>query len=145
VCSNSTNSIDDIINGEDAEVSDEAWKAELNTRMEQISNTKRSSTEGRAESLNAYARILMARYAKDDIEGHMSSLLPSMIKSLRQETTEREAVAALKGMHHSHLDVAFANSPQRSPSLLSRSILLQSTTISPTSSSDLYNPPSPPK
>jgi hypothetical protein len=106
---NSTNSIDDIINGEDAEVSEEAWKAELNTRMEQISNTKRSSTEGRAESLNAYARVLMARYAKDEVESHMSSLLPSMIKSLRQETTEREAVAALKGMHHLHFNIAFAD------------------------------------
>jgi hypothetical protein len=97
---NSTNSIDEIINGEDAEVSEEAWKAELNTRMEQISNTKRSSTEGRTESLNAYAHILMARYANDEIESHMGILLPSMIKSIRQEATEREAVAALKGMRH---------------------------------------------
>jgi GTPase involved in cell partitioning and DNA repair len=96
----STNSIDDIINGEDAEVSEEAWKAELNTRMEQISNTKRSSTEGRTESLTAYAHILMARYANDEIESHMGDLLPSIIKSIRQETTEREAVAALKGMRH---------------------------------------------
>jgi hypothetical protein len=94
---NSTNSIDDIINGEDTEVSEEAWKAELNTRMEQISNTKRSSTEGRTESLTAYAHILMARYANDEIESHMGDLLPSIIKSIRQETTEREAVAALKG------------------------------------------------
>jgi hypothetical protein len=68
--------------------------------MEQICNTKRSSTEGRTESLTAYAHILMARYANDEIESHMGDLLPSIIKSIRQETTEREAVAALKGMRH---------------------------------------------
>jgi hypothetical protein len=94
----STNSIDEILNGEDAEVSEEAWKAELNTRVEQISNLKRSSTEGRAESLAAYAHILMARYARDQIEGHVSELLPSMIRSIRQESTEREVVAALKAL-----------------------------------------------
>jgi len=95
----STNSIDEILNGDDAEVSEAAWQAELNTRVEQISNLKRSSTEGRAESLNAYAHILMARYARDQIESHLSELVPSMIRSIRQETTEREAVAALKGMN----------------------------------------------
>jgi hypothetical protein len=94
----STNSIDEILNGEDVDVSEEAWKAELNTRIEQISNLKRSSTEGRADSLTAYAHILMARYARDEIESHMGDLLPSMLRSIRQEATEREVVAALKGM-----------------------------------------------
>jgi hypothetical protein len=39
----------------------------------------------------------MARYARDEIEGHISELLSSMLRSIRQETTEREAVKALKG------------------------------------------------
>lgn len=94
----STNSIDEILNGEDAEISEEAWKAELTTRIQQITNLKRSSTEGRAESLAAYAHILMARYARVEIERHLSELLPSMIRSIRQESTEREAVAALKAL-----------------------------------------------
>ncbi|CBY01215.1 similar to IFRD domain-containing protein [Plenodomus lingam JN3] len=68
----STNSIDDVINGEDVDIPEGAWKAELNTRIEQITNLKRSSTEGRAESLNAYTHILMARYAKDEIEVHIT-------------------------------------------------------------------------
>lgn len=94
---NSTNSIDDVLNGEDVDIPEDAWKSELNTRIEQIANLKRSSTEGRAESLNAYAHILMARFAKDDVEVHISELLPSMLRSIRQETTERETVKALKG------------------------------------------------
>ncbi|KAF2848406.1 hypothetical protein T440DRAFT_470266 [Plenodomus tracheiphilus IPT5] len=94
----STNSIDDILNGEDVDIPEDAWKSELNTRIEQITNLKRSSTEGRAESLNAYAHILMARYAKDEVELHIGELLPSMLRSIKQETTEREAVKALKAL-----------------------------------------------
>jgi hypothetical protein len=96
--SRSTTSIDDLLKGDDVDIPEDAWKAELNVRIEQISNLKRSSTEGRADSLNAYAHIIMARFARDEIEGHMAELLPSMLKSIRQETTEREAVKALKGM-----------------------------------------------
>lgn len=96
---NSTASIDDILNGEDVNIPEDAWKAELHTRIEQITNLKRSSTDGRTESLNAYAHILMARYARDEIESHTHELVSSMLRSIRQETTENEAVKALKGMH----------------------------------------------
>ncbi|KAL5121573.1 hypothetical protein ACEQ8H_000645 [Pleosporales sp. CAS-2024a] len=94
----STNSIDEVLNGEDVELAEEAWKAELNKRVEQISNTKRSSTEGRTESLNVYAHILMARYARNEIEGSLGDLIPSIVRSIKQETTDREAVAALKAL-----------------------------------------------
>src|SRR6266498_1942973 len=50
--SSSTNSIDDILNGEDADIPVDAWKSELHTRVVQIVDRKRSSTEGRADSLN---------------------------------------------------------------------------------------------
>lgn len=66
-------------------------------RIEQITNLKRSTTEGRTESFAAYAHILMARYANEEIEPHIRELLQSMLRSVRQETTEREAVKALKG------------------------------------------------
>ncbi|KAL5404567.1 hypothetical protein PMIN03_009053 [Paraphaeosphaeria minitans] len=94
----STNSIDDILNSEDADVPTDAWKAELHNRVEQIVDRKRSSTEGRAESLNAYAHILMARFAKDDIEGRIGELLPSILRSIKSETSERETVTALRAL-----------------------------------------------
>ncbi|EMD70085.1 hypothetical protein GGP41_000232 [Bipolaris sorokiniana] len=94
----STASIDDILNGEDVNIPEDAWKAELHTRIEQITNLKRSSTDGRTESLNAYAHILMARYARDEIESHTHELVSSMLRSIRQETTENEAVKALKAL-----------------------------------------------
>lgn len=95
--SSSTNSIDDILNSEDTDIPIDAWKSELHVRVEQIVDRKRSSAEGRADSLNAYAHILRARYARDDIESRMSELLPAILKSVKAETTERETVAALRG------------------------------------------------
>lgn len=95
--SRSTNSIDDILNSEDADVPTDAWKAELHNRVEQIVDRKRSSTEGRTESLNAYAHILMARFAKDDIESRVDELLPSILRSIKSETSERETISALRG------------------------------------------------
>ncbi|KAF2271777.1 uncharacterized protein EI97DRAFT_437558 [Westerdykella ornata] len=96
----STNSINGVLNGngDDAEVPADAWKTELNTRIEQIVNLKRSTTEGRAESLNAFAHILMLRYARDQIENRMSELLPSILRSIRQETTLHETICALKAL-----------------------------------------------
>ncbi|KAF2267144.1 hypothetical protein CC78DRAFT_530949 [Lojkania enalia] len=94
----STNSIDELLNGEDVDLPPDAWKTELHNRIEQIVDRKRSSTEGRADSLNGFAHILMARYAKDDIETRISELLPSMLRSIRQETTERETLTALKAL-----------------------------------------------
>lgn len=94
----STNSIDDILNSEDADVPTDAWKAELHNRVEQIVDRKRSSTEGRTESLNAYAHILMARFAKDDIESRVDELLPSILRSIKSETSERETISALRAL-----------------------------------------------
>ncbi|KAF2439533.1 IFRD domain-containing protein [Karstenula rhodostoma CBS 690.94] len=94
----STNSIEDILNSDDADVPADAWKAELHNRVEQIVDRKRSSTEGRAESLNAYAHILMARFAKDDIESRTAELLPSILRSIKAETSERETVTALRAL-----------------------------------------------
>ncbi|KAH8627457.1 hypothetical protein IG631_17225 [Alternaria alternata] len=108
----STASIDDVLNGEDVNIPEDAWKSELNTRIEQITNLKRSSTEGRTESLKAYAHILKARYARDEVEGHVAELVSSMIKSIRQETTEAEVVEALKGMRHAPQQVDFTNGRQ---------------------------------
>jgi hypothetical protein len=78
-------------------MSEEAWRAELYTRIEQISNTKRSSTDGRIQSLSVYAHILMSRYARRDVESHLAELIPSLIKSIRQDNSEREALVALTG------------------------------------------------
>ncbi|ORY08334.1 IFRD domain-containing protein [Clohesyomyces aquaticus] len=96
--SNSTNSIDDLLNSEDADVPPGAWKSELNVRIDQIVDRKRSSTEGRADNFSVYAHILMAKYAKDEIENRMNDILPSILRSIKSETSERETVTALRAL-----------------------------------------------
>jgi hypothetical protein len=51
----------------------------------------------------------MARYANEEIEPHARELLQSMLRSIRQETTEHEAVKALKGMLHNRSSYITAN------------------------------------
>ncbi|KAH6621962.1 interferon-related developmental regulator-domain-containing protein [Boeremia exigua] len=94
----STNSLDDILNGEDVNISEEQWKSELNVRIEQITNLKRSTTEGRTASFAAYAYIIMARFANEEIEPQIRELLQSMLRSIRQETTPSETIKALKAL-----------------------------------------------
>lgn len=40
----------------------------------------------------------MARFAREEVEPHVTELVTSMLRSIRQETTEREAAKALRGM-----------------------------------------------
>ncbi|KAF2634235.1 hypothetical protein P280DRAFT_414231 [Massarina eburnea CBS 473.64] len=94
----SANSIDDLLNSDDVDAADDAWQSELQTYMEQIADRKGSSTEGRAASLASYAHVVMSRFTKDDIEPRISELLPSMVRSIKQETSEDESVAALKAL-----------------------------------------------
>ena len=93
----SANSIDEILNSDDVDVSDELWQSDLQTYIEQIVDRKGSSTDGRAASLASYAHVIMTRYAKDEIEGRIDELLPSIVRSIKQETSEDETRAALKG------------------------------------------------
>lgn len=95
--SNSANSIDDLLSPDDVDAPPDAYIAELNTRVEQIIDRKRSSTEGRTESLSAYTHILTAHYVKDNIERQMGEIIPAILKSIKSETTEKETAVALKG------------------------------------------------
>ncbi|KAL0259404.1 hypothetical protein SLS55_005140 [Diplodia seriata] len=94
----STNSIDDILSSEDIDAPPEVWKARLGDRMAEIIDRKRSSHEGRADALAAYSYLLKAHYASEDVEPRLGELMPSMVKSVKSETTERETVMALKAI-----------------------------------------------
>lgn len=53
--------------------------------------------QGREESLAAYARIVTAHYAIDEIRGKAAELATAFLKSVKAETSERETILALKG------------------------------------------------
>ncbi|KAJ9664271.1 hypothetical protein H2201_005263 [Coniosporium apollinis] len=96
----SLNSIDDVLASEDVDTDapPELWKAELSDRIEQLVDRKRSSVQGREESLAAYTHLLTSHYAKDDISARIGELLPAILKSIKADTSERETVLALKAL-----------------------------------------------
>lgn len=95
----SVGSIDDILPlpSEDGELLPDAWIEYLRDRMEEIIDRKRSSVQGRETCLQTYNHVLMAHYARDEINPRMSELVGAFLKSVRSESSEKETVLALKG------------------------------------------------
>ncbi|KAL2353348.1 interferon-related developmental regulator-domain-containing protein [Cryomyces antarcticus] len=94
----STNSIDDMIMSEDADAQPDAWRTELSDRMEQIIDRKRSSVQGREESLSAYTHIITAQFAQPEIHSKLGELVPALLKSVKGGASEKETVVALKAL-----------------------------------------------
>lgn len=74
------------------------WEAELRVRMEQILDRKRSSGQGRESDIAAYIHILRIRYSHDVITNPFSELMTAFLRSIRNETSEKETVLALKAI-----------------------------------------------
>lgn len=92
----STHSLDDLLPEDDTPP--EVWINELNDRIAHLTDRKRSSAQGREESLNAFAHILMAHYAAQQVRGRMGDLVPALLKSVKAGQTEKETVLALKAL-----------------------------------------------
>nr|POF01145.1 uncharacterized protein c20f10.03 [Quercus suber] len=94
-----TGSIDALIGaaaGDDA--GPETWVPALEDVMNDICDRKRSSAEGRAESINGFVLILSRHYAKDEVKPKLDELLPVLCKSVKSGQTEKEVVLALKAL-----------------------------------------------
>ncbi|KAL9098124.1 MAG: hypothetical protein Q9187_009723, partial [Circinaria calcarea] len=74
------------------------WKAELADRIEEVLDRKRSSIQGREATLAGYIRILTSRYAEEGIRGKETELVASFLKSVKLETSEKEAILAIKAL-----------------------------------------------
>ncbi|KAI9743455.1 MAG: hypothetical protein M1818_002767 [Claussenomyces sp. TS43310] len=94
----SVNSIDDMLSADAQDDGTEAWKQELNDRIEEIIDRKRSSVQGREQTLAIYIHLLMSRYTYDEIIKKLSELLPALLKSVKAESSEKETCLALKAM-----------------------------------------------
>lgn len=93
----STNSIDDVL-ADEIDSPEDTWVQNLGDRIGQITDRKRSSVQGREESLNGFAHLLMAHYARQELEGRMSEIVPAILKSVKAGQTERETIVALKAL-----------------------------------------------
>ncbi|KAF2093731.1 IFRD domain-containing protein [Rhizodiscina lignyota] len=93
----SVNSIDDLLASEDLAAPTDAWIQDLGDRIQLIIDRKRSSGQGREETLAAYNYILMAHYTRDEIAGQVSQLYPAIARSLKGGS-EKETLLALKAI-----------------------------------------------
>ncbi|KAI9719065.1 MAG: hypothetical protein M1812_003695 [Candelaria pacifica] len=94
----SMNSIDEFLGLEESDLPTEAWATELGDRIDQIIDRKRSSVQGREESLAIYVRILTAQYAREEIHHKLGQIVSAFLKSIKAETSEKETVLALKAL-----------------------------------------------
>lgn len=102
----SVNSVDDMLalsikelGGDTPEEAESGgWAQDLADRVEEIIDRKRSSTAGREATLTSYGHQLMSRYVFDQIESKASALLPALLKSIKGDSSEKEACLALRGM-----------------------------------------------
>ncbi|KAI9805654.1 MAG: hypothetical protein M1833_005146 [Piccolia ochrophora] len=94
----SVNSIDEVLSPDNGEFQTDAWIEDLKDRIEQILDRKRSSVQGREDTLMAYNRILIAKYAQEVIHGRTDELVAGFLKSIKAETSEKETILALKAL-----------------------------------------------
>ncbi|QSZ31762.1 hypothetical protein DSL72_001331 [Monilinia vaccinii-corymbosi] len=94
----SVNSVDDVLDTQEPHEASDTWAQELNDRIEEIIDRKRSSEEGRERALMAYNHYLMLRYCYDEIESKIAELYPALCKSIKAETGEKEACLALRAV-----------------------------------------------
>ena len=99
---NSVGSIDEIMNGDAAELPTDAWRSELADRTEEILARKGSTVQGREKCYKTYIQILTAQYAEEEIRGKEVELVTAFLKSIKEEKSENETVLAIKGWCSSH-------------------------------------------
>ncbi|TKX23523.1 hypothetical protein C1H76_4593 [Elsinoe australis] len=95
----STHSIDEMITSpDDMETQKDAWRAHLNIQIENILNRKRSSVEGREIALAVFSRILMLRFAQEEISNRLGELATAILKSATSGGSDTESILALKAL-----------------------------------------------
>ncbi|KAF2485291.1 interferon-related developmental regulator-domain-containing protein [Neohortaea acidophila] len=95
----STNSIDELVaDAADNDLPSEHWIADLEDRINEICDRKRSSAQGREECLQTFNLDLTRHYAIEELKPKTDALLPAVLKSVKSGATERETVLALKAL-----------------------------------------------
>ena len=95
----SINSIDELIAATpDDDEPAEGWSVALGLRIDDICNGKKNNLQRREELLQHFNLDLERHFAWEEIKPRVDDLLPTLLKSVRNGTTERETVLALKAL-----------------------------------------------
>ena len=96
----SVGSIDGIIVNGDA--SEQNGESQVCDRIEEIFARKGSTSHGREKCYKAYVHLLAHDYLAADIQAKEDELVAAFLRSVKEETSEKETVLALKGMNSEH-------------------------------------------
>ena len=66
--------------------------------MDEIVATKRSTIEGREKCYARYTRLLTVQYCEKEIERRVSEILAALVRSVKNEPSEKETLLALKAI-----------------------------------------------
>lgn len=94
----SSHSVDDMLTLETIDDGTGAWKRNLADRIEEIIDRKRSSIQGRELAYAIYTHILTVHYAFDEVSRKKSDLLAGFLKSVRNESSEKETYLAIRAI-----------------------------------------------
>jgi len=96
----STNSLSDLLatTDLDASASSDTWTQDLQDRITLICDRKRSSAQGREETLVGFIVLLTRHFAVEELKPHVNELIPALLKSVKAGQTERETSLALKAL-----------------------------------------------
>jgi hypothetical protein len=86
------------LDGLDLEDGTDAWKANLEERIEEIIARKGSTVGGRELAYRTYNHLLSARYCYDEVDKRYQDLLAAFTKSIKQEASEKEVVFAIRAI-----------------------------------------------
>jgi hypothetical protein len=97
-------------------------KQELSDRIDELTDRKGSSNKGREECLASYVRILDSHYIADGLYGRVPDLISSLSRSIKAETSEKEAMLALKALALTAITIADDSLYESSEAIVKRSI-----------------------
>ena len=107
----SVGSIDEIVNGDR---NDSASDSQLADRIEEIFARKGSTIQGREKCYKTYVHLLTIRCSAESLNGKEDELIAAFLKSVREESSEKESVLALKGNYDTQPQSFCSNRPSRS-------------------------------
>ncbi|KAL2862955.1 IFRD domain-containing protein [Aspergillus lucknowensis] len=106
----------------DTESNNTDWTAELYEVVEDILDRKRSSVFGREETYSAYCRLSKFHYVEELIRHRVPDLLAAFCRSVKMETSVREAILALRALELLTITTADYTIFENVESLLTRTI-----------------------
>lgn len=95
----SINSIDQLLESDDFnEQSTEVLRQELSDAISHLLDRKGSNSASRESSLTTYVKCLTSHYLAEGLYGRVGDLLAAFSRSVKAETTEKEATLALRAI-----------------------------------------------